>query len=79
MKKTTTPRTLDDFLADLERENKTVADWAREAGFPLDNVYALLRGRTYGSRGKCRDILIAMNVQPPRMFPRLAKRDAATA
>lgn len=74
MKKPSIHRTLDDFRADLERDNKTVAEWAREKKLHLDRVYAVLRGRVNGSRGHSREILLAMNVQPPPMFPAHAKR-----
>lgn len=74
MKKPHLPRTLDDFLTDLERENKSVAQWARENKLHLDRVYAVLRGRVNGSRGHSRQILLAMNVPPPPMFPAHARR-----
>lgn len=70
MKKAAPPKTINDFLAELEAQNKTLSQWARENGVRIDNVYQLLAGRTTGSRGKCREILIAMGVPPPPMFAR---------
>lgn len=78
MKQAKPPRTIDDFLAELQSENKTLSQWAREQKLPLDAIYALLCGRTFGSRGKSREVLLAMKVEPPPMFGRLASRPAAT-
>lgn len=70
--KTPTPQknTLSEFLSQLEKQNKTLSDWAREHGFSLHMVFSVARGRSNGKRGQSRDILIAMGVEPPPMFDR---------
>lgn len=68
MSKHRTPQTLHAFLCDLERQNKTVAAWAREKGLALHDVYMVIRGRTMGRSGKAREVLIAMGIDPPPMF-----------
>lgn len=66
MKRQPTP--LQRFLHRLQNENKSLAAWAKEQGFPLCDVYDISRGRTQGKRGQARQILIAMGVEPPQMF-----------
>lgn len=63
-----TPRTLQGFLQKLEKEDKTLAQWAREKGFDLNQVYLVARGRSKGCFGESRRILKAMGVTPPPMF-----------
>lgn len=38
MKKAAPPKTINDFLAELEAQNKTLSQWARENGVRIDNV-----------------------------------------
>lgn len=68
MPKTAPPRTLEHFLADLERRNKTIAEWARERKFDLPAVYAVTRGHNLGRYGQSRHIVVAMGLTPPPMF-----------
>lgn len=67
MKKSATPTTLDGFLSSLETQEITVADWARSRGFAVRAVYAVISGHHTGSRGKAREVLKAMGLQPPPM------------
>jgi gp16 family phage-associated protein len=62
------PRTLSAFLQDLQRQNKTVAAWARDKDLALHHVYMVLNGRTVGRHGKAREVLLAMGITPPPMF-----------
>lgn len=79
MKKAAPPKTINDFLAELEAQNKSLSQWARENRIRIDNVYQLLAGRTTGTRGKCREILIAMGVTPPPMFARHTHPETTTS
>lgn len=63
-----TARTIGHFLADLERQNQTLAAWARAHQFDVTAVYDLSRGRIHGRRGQAREILKAMGIEPPPMF-----------
>lgn len=70
-------KSLSQFLNELEEQNKTLSDWAREKDFPLALVFAVARGRITGKRGQSREILIAMGVRPPPMFERYPTAAAA--
>lgn len=72
MSKPATHKTLDAFLYSLERQQVTVAAWARSKGFATRAVYSVISGHHNGTRGKAREILKAMGLQPPPMFPRRA-------
>lgn len=74
MRKTPTPRTLSDFLRELDERNQTVAAWAKERNFPLSVVYQVTRGRLVGKHGVSRDIVRAMGLPVPARF---APRDTA--
>jgi len=42
----------------------SVADWAREHGFSLPLVYAVLKGRNRASRGESFRIAVALGLRP---------------
>jgi gp16 family phage-associated protein len=58
---------MEDFLRDLAQEKKTIADWSRERGFDMNDVYMVVRGASIGKRGKSRAILEAMGIELPPM------------
>jgi gp16 family phage-associated protein len=60
---------MDEFLSELEAQNKTLCQWAEERGFPLDVVYSVTRGKARGMRGHARQVFLAMGVMPAAMFP----------
>ena len=43
----------------------SVADWARDNGFPANLVYRVLRGETDCRRGKTHQIGIALGIKTP--------------
>tara|TARA_B100001105_G_scaffold252807_1_gene245117 strand:- start:10360 stop:10599 length:240 start_codon:yes stop_codon:yes gene_type:complete len=77
MRKITPPKTLEMFLKELEAQNKTVAEWARERNLDLNVVYMVVRGRAVGRRGKCRQAMHAMGIQLPPMHNVLTRSGAA--
>ena len=61
-------RTMDEFLSHLERQNKTLSQWAKEQKFSLDVVYSVTRGKALGKRGDARRVYLAMGLQPATMY-----------
>lgn len=43
----------------------TVVEWARAHGFSADSVYAVLLGRTRGTRGESHRIAVALGLKSP--------------
>lgn len=41
----------------------TVSQWAREKGFPLDTVYAVLSGRAAGHWGQAHEVAVALGLK----------------
>ena len=60
-------KTVEQFLAELEASDMTIAEWARKHGHPLNTVYALCGKRFNGSRGASRKVARAMGLQLPAM------------
>lgn len=73
-------RTAADFLRDLEKADRTVADWCREKGFSQQLAYRVINGRSVGRWGEARAIAKAMGLPLPDMRPAQRGRTAtATA
>lgn len=68
-------RTPNDFLADLSKSDKTVADWCRERGFSQQMAYRVLNGASVGKWGEARRIAKAMGLP----LPERKARDLAAA
>ena len=49
--------------AALSRQGKSVAQWARENGFKLSLVYAVLEGRAKGTCGKSHNISVLLGLK----------------
>lgn len=84
MKPTTTSKpalaskTVEQFIAELDASDMTIADWARAHKQPLNTVYALCGKRFNGSRGAARKVARAMGLAlPPMRTPASAKAGAA--
>lgn len=67
------------FLADLERQNVTLADWARSNNVDLNTAYMLSKGRLSGYRGEARRVLEKMGVTPPSRLAEQAKQPVTAA
>lgn len=48
----------------FENEGISVTDWARKRGFRREDVYAVLNGRSKGTRGKGHVIAVALGIKP---------------
>ena len=70
-------RTTEDFLAELRKADRTVADWCREHGFSQSLAYRVLRGQNPGKWGETRRIVKAMNLKLPDMAAGARARMAA--
>lgn len=57
-------KTIEQFLADLAAEGKTLVVWAEEHDFPLWAVYRVTSGGTKGRRGRYHQIMVAMGIKP---------------
>jgi len=57
-------KTIEQFMAELEAEGKTVVQWAEEHEFPLWAVYRVTCGGNKGRRGRAHAIMVAMGVKP---------------
>lgn len=57
-------KTIEQFMAGLETDGKTVVQWAEENDFPLWAVYRVTSGGNKGRRGRAHQILVAMGVKP---------------
>ncbi len=67
MRKAPPKKTIGQFMKELEEQNLTLADWARERQLDLNVVYMVARGRAIGRRGKSRAVLQAMGIALPPM------------
>lgn len=59
-------------LTDFQNKGISITDWAMAFGVPPSIVVDLLRGHTKGSRGKTRDVAIALGMQHKPDLPRRA-------
>jgi gp16 family phage-associated protein len=57
-------KTIEQFMAELEAEGKTVVQWAEEHDFPLWAVYRVTSGGNKGRRGRAHQIMVAMGIKP---------------
>jgi gp16 family phage-associated protein len=57
-------KTIEQFMADLAKDGKTVVEWAEEHDFPLWAVYRVTSGGTKGRRGRYHQIMVAMGIKP---------------
>ena len=67
MKPTTKPKTVRQFLKELQAKDLTTAEWARQNKQPVNTVYMLCLGRLDGRRGKAREVACAMGLVLPEM------------
>jgi gp16 family phage-associated protein len=58
--KTLTP---DQLKANFERDGKTFADWAREHGYTVNEVYRVTNGFAKAKRGKAHEIAVALGLK----------------
>lgn len=64
MKITTSfPRTIDEVREWFFQEGLSVAGWSRANGFRPEAIYALLAGRTRGSRGQAHRAAVALGLK----------------
>jgi len=56
-------KTIEQFMAELETEGKTVIQWAEEHHFPAWAVYRVTSGGTKGRRGRYHQIMVAMGLK----------------
>lgn len=63
----TKPKTVPQFLKNLETQNMTTAEWARKHKQPVNTVYMLCLGRLSGARGKAREVAGVMGLTLPPM------------
>lgn len=61
------PKTVAQFLTELEQTDMTVAAWARKHKQPVHTVYMLCLGRLSGTRGTARSVARAMGLALPPM------------
>lgn len=57
-------KTIEQFMAELEAEGKTLIQWAEEHEFPLWAVYRVTSGGAKGRRGRYHQIMVAMGLKP---------------
>ncbi len=69
-------KTVDDFQRDLESQNVTVSQWARDKSLNLNVVFMVLQGRCLGYRGAAREVMQAMGINPPSRLD--ARKSRAT-
>lgn len=64
------PRTVLTFLDELHKQDKTLAQWAREKSLPLPAVYRVAKAKApIGRWGATRQVLRAMGITPPPVSP----------
>ncbi|WCM24917.1 DNA-binding protein [Paraburkholderia bryophila] len=56
-------RTRDEVRDAFSSHGVTVVEWARAHGFNPDSVYAVLLGRTRGTRGEAHRIAVALGLK----------------
>lgn len=61
----TQDRTVVTFLAELEQQDKTLTEWARERKLPMNAVYRVAAQKSMGRWGQARKVLRAMGITPP--------------
>ena len=49
----------------FEQEGRTFTDWAKEHGFPVNEVYKVLRGMNKAKRGRGHRIAVALGLKKP--------------
>lgn len=57
------PLTPDQLKAKFELEGKTFADWAREHGYTVNEVYRVTNGFAKAKRGKAHEIAVALGLK----------------
>lgn len=58
-------KTVREFRAELVLQGKTTSDWARENGFSLRSVQAVLYGQNKGLFGNAKKIRVALGLGEP--------------
>lgn len=48
---------------ELKLRGTTIAEWAKAYGYPVQDVYAVLSGRTRGLRGISHEIAVALGIK----------------
>lgn len=61
-----------EFLRALEKDERTLVDWAREHQLNIQAVYTVVGGRARGKRGGTREVMKAMGLPLPPMHGRSA-------
>lgn len=51
------------FKETLRKQGKTITDWARENGFPRQEVYRVLNGQSKAYYGQAHNIAVAMGIK----------------
>ena len=64
------PRTLQDFLRELDESDTTLTDWSRKGGFSHAVVASVVCGSCLGTRGQGREVMLAMGLMPPTVTSR---------
>jgi gp16 family phage-associated protein len=59
-----TALTPEQVRANLRAQGKTVASWARDHDFRLQDVYRVMGGQYKGYYGKAHDIAVALGLKP---------------
>ena len=62
-------RTARAIRAELDRRGMSIADLAREIGYPAEAVVNVLSGRVRGSRGRAHNIAVALGLKRGEMLP----------
>jgi gp16 family phage-associated protein len=65
----TSERTREEVRSAFAAHGVTVAQWAQAHGFRTDSVYAVLLGRTRGTRGESHRISVALGLKAPAGVP----------
>ena len=72
-------KTVADFLKELNDSDQSVASWCRQNGFSATLCHYILKGKSVGRWGQCREIVKAMGLELPERVPPTRKQRAKPA
>ena len=62
-------KTPEEVRADFDRRGESLAEWARQNGFPPSRVYDVVQRRTLGVRGEAHRIAVALGIKQGEAQP----------
>ena len=56
-------KTIDEIKLDFDKSGMSIAEWARQHGYPYQSVQRVLNGQSKNKRGQSHDIAVALGLK----------------